>query len=133
MFSDLLEAAKALGSGITWMRQLREQDRKRFAQICEEISRVLHQYADASRQRQQAINLCAELREYVMPIRELASGALPAAEIDRVAGALNGVCDARDRLDHAGDAEAYTGAGDLDQIIEAAGTFRGLANRLRAA
>jgi hypothetical protein len=133
MFSDLLAAAKALASGITWMHQLREQDRKRFAQNCENISRVLQQYAEASWERRQAISLCAELREYVKPIREVAPGALPAAEIDRVAGALNGVCDAWDRRDRAGGAEAHAGAHDLDQIIETAGTFRGLANRLRGA
>jgi len=40
-----------------------------------------------------SVNFCAEWREYVLPIRELATGALNRQEIARVADALDRVCD----------------------------------------
>jgi hypothetical protein len=132
MFSDLLAALKALGSGFSWAVQLQAEKRKRFAALCENISNVLQQYANADQSRRQSMNLCAELREYVLPIRELASGTLAPPEIARVADALDHVCDAWSRLDEAATRRTHVDADDVDQIVEASGMFRGLANRLRA-
>jgi hypothetical protein len=133
MFSDLLAALKAVASALTWAHRLRAEDRQRFAKLCDDASSVLRAYADASQDRRRSINLCAELREYVQPIRELGQKALGSAELERVATALNGVCDAWSAHDGGGAKSSHVPDNELDQIAVAAGMFHGLANRVRAA
>jgi hypothetical protein len=132
MFSDVLNALKFLSSAVTGRRQLKDQDRQKFAGICDNISDVLQRFIDASQDRRQSIHLCAELSEYVRPIRDLASGKLASDEINRLATVLDNVCEAWSRERGAADAGLHSDERYLDQIVEAAGSFRGLANRLRA-
>jgi hypothetical protein len=133
MFSDLLAALKAVAGTLTWAHRLRVEDRQRFAKLCDDVSGVLGEYGDASQDRRRSMNLCAELREYVQPIRELGQNALGSAELERVATALNGVCDAWSAHDGGGAASSHVPDHELDQIAAAAGMFHGLANRVRAA
>ena len=132
MFSDVLDALRFLGSTFTGARQLGDKEQEKFAKICDDISNVLQRFIDASQDRRQSINLCAELREYVTPIRDLANGRLASDEINRLATALNGVCDAWSKLHNSAEAGLHSDKRDLDQLVAAAGTFRGLANRVRA-
>lgn len=132
MFGDVLDALKFLGSAFTGARKLGDEEREKFAKICDAISGVLRRFIDASPDRRQSINLCAELREYVVPIRDLATGRLPTDEINRLATALSGVCDAWSKLHGKADADLHLDGRDLDQLVEAEGSFRGVATRVRA-
>lgn len=128
MFGEVLDALRFLGSAFTGARQLRSQDREKFAKICDEISNVIEEFIKAPQDR----SFCAELREYVLPIRNLASGRIASDEIDRLATTLNSVCDAWSKLHGTAEADLNLDSSDLDQLKEAKGLFRGLVNRLRA-
>jgi hypothetical protein len=132
MFAAVLEALKLLGSALTGARKLRSEEREKFAKICEDISAVLETFIAAPRDRRQSLGLCAQLREFVVPIRTLASGTLPSDEINRLALALDGVCDAWASFYSESEAGSHAEERDLDQIVAAAGTFKALAKVVRA-
>ena len=132
MFSAVLEALKVAVDVVTGERRRSDEEREKFAKICDDIHDVLKGFVDASQDRRQSINLCARLSEYVKPIRALADDRLPSAEIDRLATALEGVCEAWRKLHGAAEAGAHQDEGDLDQLVKAQGTFEGMAGRLRA-
>jgi hypothetical protein len=56
------------------VRKLGAEDREKFAKIYDATSNVLQHFIDESMDRRQSINLCAELREYVNPMQDLARG-----------------------------------------------------------
>ena len=132
MFGDVLDALRFLGAAFTGARQLGDEEREKFAKICDSISDLLKSFVDASGDRRQSINLCARLREYVVPLQDLATGRLPSDEINRLATALNGVCDAWSKLHGAAEAGSSVDERDLDELVRAEGTFRGMADRVRA-
>ena len=128
MFGDVLDAMRLLGAAFTGARQLGDEEREKL----DKISNVLKHFVDASWDRKQSINLCTELREYIVPLQEFATGRLPYAEIDRLATTLNGVCDAWSKLHDTAEAGVPWEKSDLDQIVKAEGTLRGMATRLCA-
>ena len=132
MFTAVLEALKLLGNALTGARKLRSDERERFAKMCENISSVLQGFIDAPRDRRKSLGLCAQLREFVVPLRTLASGTLPSDEINRLAQALDGVCDAWASFYGESEAGSHPEERELDQIVVAVGTFRGLAEVVRA-
>jgi len=132
MLGDLIAVVKGLASVFTWKRQLDDEKLKNFASLCDEISTVLEQFSKMSEDRRQSIYLCAELREYVKPIRDVAGGTLASDEISRLATKLDRVCDAWEHLASSAEPGSYSYEGYIDQLVEGAGQFRGLANRLRA-
>ena len=131
MLSDVIAAVKGLANIFTWKRQLDDEKRKKFAFICDQISTVLDKFSKASEDRRQSLNLCAELRQYVEPIRDIAHGTLASDEIDRLATELDRVCDAWKQLTSQAEPSSHSSEGYIDQLVEGAGQFRGLANRLR--
>jgi len=132
MFGDVLKALDLLVTALTGRRKLRAEDREKFAKIYDEISTVLANFIVTSSDRPKSINLCAELREYVVPIRDLATGRLPSSDVDRLANALSSVCDQWARVHGNSEAGIQVNQHDLDQIAAAEGMFRGVANRIRA-
>jgi len=132
MLGDLMAVVKSLTDVLTWKRQLDDERRKKFADQCDQISDVLTSVYEESKNRRQLINLCAELRRYVEPIREIAQGTLASDEIDQLATELDRVCDAWKQLNDSAELGSHLYDGYLDQIAKGAGDFRGLANQLRA-
>ncbi|MFL6210616.1 MAG: hypothetical protein ACJ74W_17315 [Pyrinomonadaceae bacterium] len=131
MLGDVIAAVKGLAGIITWKRQLNDEKRKKFASLCDQISNVLQRVSETSDDRRQTINLCAELRQYVEPIRDIGHGTLASDEINRLATELDRVCDAWKQLTTSGERGSHSYEGFMDQLAEGTGQFRGLANRLR--
>jgi len=131
MLGDVIAAVKALAGAFTWKRQLANDKRKKFAGICDQISHVLERVSKTTEDRRESINLCAELRQYVEPIREIAHGSLASDEINRLASELDKVCDAWKQLAKTRKPIGHSYEPYIDQLAEGAGQFRGLANRLR--
>lgn len=69
MFGAVVDAVRLLGSLITGARQLGDENRKKLAALCDQISNVMQRYIDASEDRRLSINLCAELEEYVVSLK----------------------------------------------------------------
>jgi len=132
MLGDVIAVVKGLAGVFTWKRQLDDEKRKKFATLCDQISNVLEQVSKSNEDRRRSINLCAELRQYVEPIRGVAHGTLANDEINRLATELDRVCDAWKQLDSAAEPGSHSYEDYIDQLAEGAGQFRGLANRLRA-
>ena len=132
MLGDVIAVVKALAGVFTWKRQLDDDKRKKFASLCDQISNVLERVSKTSEDRRQSINLCAELRQYVEPIKDVAHGSLASDEINRLATELDRVCDAWKQLASTAEPGSHSYEGYIDQLAEGAGQFRGLANRLRA-
>jgi hypothetical protein len=132
MFSEVLDALKLVGDAVSGARRLSDEDRNKLGSYCDNIATVIRNFVDARHDRSKSINLCAELREYVQPLRSLASGRLASEEIDRLATALDGVCHVWSQAHSRVDAGFQLGERDLDDLVKAEGTFRGMANRLRA-
>lgn len=133
MLGDVLVVVKGLASVFTWKQQLNDEKRKKFASICAEISNVLEQFSRTSDDRRLSISLCAELRQYVEPIKDVAHGSLASDEINRLATELDQVCDAWKQLATTAEPGNHLYEGYMDQLAEGAGQFRGLAKRLRTA
>jgi hypothetical protein len=132
MFGAVLDALKVLCSAFSALLKLSQEKRGKFAGICDRISDVLINFIDATKNKKPQFNLCAELREYVVPLRDIASGAIVSKEMDRLANELEHVCDTWDRVEKEANESGRAYELDLRQIEESAGTFKGLANRLRA-
>ena len=132
MLGDVITVVKSLASVLSWKRQLDDEKRKKFAVLCDQISDVLERVSTIREDRRQSIDLCAELRQYVEPIREVARGTLASDEINDLATKLDGVCDAWKQLTDSAEPGSHSYDGFIDQLAEGAGHFRGLANRLRA-
>ena len=132
MLGDVIAAVNVLAGVFSRQRQLDEEKRKRLAGLCDDISNVLERAGKAGDDRRQSISLCAELRQYVEPLRDVARDTLESDEINRLATELDRVCDAWQKLAGTAEPGGHSYEGHLDQLAEGAGLFRGLANRLRA-
>ena|SRR5687768_6100764 len=132
MLGDVITAVNVLMDVFTRKRQLDEDKRKKFAGLCDQISKVLERVSKTSEDRRQSIDLCGELRQYVGSIRDIAHGAIESDEINRLATELDRVCDAFKQLAGTAQPGSHSYEGYLDQLAEGAGRFRGLANLLRA-
>lgn len=132
MLEALTAVVKALVSSYGTLQSLGEKRRERLAILCDAIADVLEQYSGTRSERSQSVNLCAELRQYVAPIRAVAAGAATAEKIEELAQALDTVCETWSRVSAgtAFDSVSYQAA--FRQIDDAAGTFRGSAVLLRA-
>ena len=128
MLGDLIAVVKGLAGVFTWKRQLDDEKRKKFASLCDQISNVLERVSQTSGDRRQSINLCAELRQYVEPIRDVAHGTLACDEINRLATELDRVCDAWEQLASTDEPSSRFIEGYIDQWRRGQ-PFRGLANR----
>jgi len=133
MLGDVITVVRSLASVLTWKRDLDEEKRKKFATLCDQISNVLARVSMMSEDRRQSINLCAELRQYVGPLRDIAHDTLASDELNRLAAELDRVCEAWQRLADSAEPGSNSYEAYVDQLAEGAGHFRGLANRLRAA
>lgn len=109
---------KFLRGEFTARQQLGDEKRKKFASLCDAISKVLERFIETKEDRRQSINLCAELREYVVPIRDIASGTLASDDINRLATELNGICDAWSNLASAAELGHHSYEVYLDQLEE---------------
>ena len=132
VFTAVLDTLKVLGSAIASKHALGEEKRQKLATLCDQISGVLTKFIQAPENHRQEIHLCAELREYVEPLRNIASGTILTQEINRLASALNTVCDAWGKLAEEARSSGHASEPYLDQLEEGAGKFSGFANRLRA-
>jgi hypothetical protein len=132
MLGDVIAAVNVLTAVFTRKRQLDDDKRKKLAGLCDQISNVLERVSKTSEDRRQSINLCAELRQYVEPIRDVAHDTLESDEINRLAAELDRVCDAWKQLAATAEPGGHSYEGYLDQLAEGAGQFRGLAHLLQA-
>jgi hypothetical protein len=131
-FSLVLDALKFVGSAASGLAKLGDEKRKKFADICDRISEVLREFLEALEKGLPPIDLCAELREYVTPIRTIASGAVSSKEIDDLATELEHLCDTWARIATEAQSGGHTVAVDREEITIAKGRFKGLAKRLRS-
>jgi uncharacterized FlaG/YvyC family protein len=132
MLSDVIEILKFLTSSVKELSQLGDKRRQKLASACEKIRDVLDEFIKAPRERRKAINLCARLREHVVPIKETATGAITSDEINRLATELDRVCDAWSKLTGGAELVEHSYEQYLDHLAEGKGLFEGLAERLRA-
>src|SRR5687767_949156 len=118
MLGDVITVVKSLASIISWKRQLDEEKRGKFAGLCDKISNVLERVSSMSEDRRKLIDLCAELRMYVEPIREIADGAVDSDDINRLATELDTVCDAWKKLTASAEPGSHSYEGYVDQLAE---------------
>jgi hypothetical protein len=130
----VLEALKLLGAALTGLQQLGEKKREGLAKVCDEISSTLTEFIQAPEDRRESIHLCEKLRVLVGPIKDLAGGALLSEEINRLAMALNGICDDWSKFSKALESEGHSAQQylDIDGFEKVIGQCDGLAVRLRA-
>jgi hypothetical protein len=137
MLGDLITIVQGLTGAVTgafnWKRQLDDKNREKFASLCDQIGDLLERASKTSEDRRESIGLCAQLREYVEPIRDVArSAAVEPDDINRLATALDGVCDAWQQLGNTAGPGSHSYEGYIDQFVAAKGHFRGLADVTRA-
>jgi hypothetical protein len=131
IFTFVLDALKAAASAGGWVSKLKSDDRKKFADICDEISAILKEFGEASEAHRLEIKLCARLEQSARRIRKLASG-LSSEEIDSLVHELEGVCETWRRIAGEVRSSGHAAEVDLDEIARAEGEFKGLATVLRS-
>ena len=128
MFETLLGILPLVEDAYKWIVNRNEQEREKFASICERISNLLESFANASDNERKSRNLCEELRVYVPEIKKMAEGILEENQLNSMAEALDGVCDAWAKHSESLKQSSYESDSDLGEIDAAAGHFRALAN-----
>ena len=132
MLEALTIVVKALVSSYGALQSFGDKRRERLAVLCDAIADVLDQYSKSPADRRESVNLCAQLRQYVAPIRAVASGVTNPEKIEELAQALDTVCENWGRISAEGALDSESHQASLEQINDAAGTFRGSALLLRA-
>jgi hypothetical protein len=132
MFSGLIEAAKALMGAAGTLQRLGDERRAKLASYFDAIAAALAGIVERRRRGEKARDLCSELRVYADGISEVAGTTLSESEVNRLVVELNRAQHSRTMMFIAQMPddqfyEIYAG-----HIEEAAGSFRGLANTLRA-
>ena len=132
MFTSLIEAAKALIGAAGTLQKLGDDRRSKLASYFDAINVVLLGIVDRKLRKEKAHDLCAELGVYAGKIREVAATTLADDEITRLADELTRAEQSRAMMfmTELPNDKAYENY--AEQLAEAAGVFRGLANTLRA-
>lgn len=131
MFETLLKLVPLVGSAFQWLTKVNKDKRDSFANHCEDISKLLKTYADATDDQRLSTNLCAELNVYVPKIEEIAKGILDSNQLTDMAMELGSVCKRwREHTEKIGK-DSHIDAESLKEIDAAAGHFNGLAKLVR--
>ena len=113
-----IATVNTLKEAVDWRAEITQEKRENFASLCDDISNIFQTYADASDDRQQSIKICAELRVYVPKFRDIVEIIRDKELIEQMANQLENACN-------------NWGDPNNNSIIEAAGSFHGLANVVR--
>jgi hypothetical protein len=132
MFGLIIDAAKGLMDAGTALHQLGSERRARLATYFDNISKVLQDFVDMTRQGKQSAGPCAELAQYAEAIREVASPTLPGDRVEALAEQLAHVCRNWQQLAPTGEPGGHAYDAHLSELEAGAGAFRGLANVMRA-
>lgn len=133
MISGLIEAAKALISGATTLQKLGDDRRYKLASYFDEISKVLLTIVERKAKGEKSSDVCAELSVYSEKLSEIGRSTVSATELQRLADELQQAQHSRAMLffTEVPGQDSYDDE-YIEQLNEAAGVFRGLANTFRA-
>jgi hypothetical protein len=126
----LLDLGKGLVESLQGYFAWRNDRKTRVASFCEKIAECLANIVESTETRQPIEGYCGELSTYMDALMELLEGVISAEGLARFSVILNQATIQRTLI------EELTASQERERgisvIREAAGSFRGLANRLRA-
>jgi hypothetical protein len=132
MFSLVVQAAQALKDAAGTLHQLGNERRAKLANYFDNISKVLQQFVDMTREGKHSPGPCAELAQYAEAIRDVAAPTLPGDKIEALADQLAHVCQNWQKIAPTGAPGAQAYDAYLGELEAGAGAFRGLANVIRS-
>ena len=125
-----LDLAKGLVEPLREYVAWRNDRKTRVASFCEKIAECLANIAESAETRKPIEDYCGELNTYMDALMELLEGVITAETLAKFSMILNQATIQRTLI------EELTASQERERgisvIREAAGSFRGLANRLRA-
>src|SRR5262245_15973947 len=132
MIQGLIDACKALITAAGTLQKLGDERRAKLASYFEAISKVLFTIIERKNKGEKSVDVCAELSVYAEKLQEVGQSTLSMAELDRLSQELETAQHSRAMLFFTEFPVQHSYNEYLDQLNEAAGMFRGLANTLRA-
>ena len=127
MLETVIVIVNSLSGAYEWLLKLGDKRRDTLAAHCDSVAQILEDFAASSQDRRRSINLCAQLKQFVPPIRQ-AGEETEDERVKELANELDRVCEVWAAASQGGDTSHQA---ELYQVEAGAGAFRGLANALR--